>query len=304
MEKTEENAEDIKSEIQQEIDDIKNKQTGNLEIEVTDAEPVEENTPEEVKSKPKPKTEEYGQKVEKRIRKLVAERKEAEEKEQAAAQELSELKDRLFKLEQGSQNQQAEDFQKRYNDTKAALRKATEEGDTDAQIDFTEQLADMRSAIRIQEIQRQQQAQQAISPTVGKAQQTATNPAPAKAMEWWQKNNWFNSKGFEKETALARAIDVQLDLEGFDKNSEDYYKMLNTRLQKTYPELISSEEVTENKPRAKSSNPVTPSTGGSIYKGNRVRMTADQLRMARELGINDEAGLKKYALEIQKSQGR
>ena len=111
-------------------------------------------------------------------------------------------------------------------------------------------------------------------------------------------------KGFEKETALARAIDVQLDLEGFDKNSEDYYKMLNSRLQKIYPELISSEDVTQNKPRAKSSNPVTPSTGGSIYKGNRVRMTADQLRMARELGINDEAGLKKYALEIQKSQGR
>ena len=41
MEKTEENAEDIKSEIQQEIDDIKNKQTGDLEIEVTDAEPLE-----------------------------------------------------------------------------------------------------------------------------------------------------------------------------------------------------------------------------------------------------------------------
>ncbi len=28
----------------------------------------------------------------------------------------------------------------------------------------------------------------------------------------------------------------------------------------------------------------------------------DQLRMARELGINDEASLKKYASEIQKSQ--
>ena len=105
MDKTEENAEEIKSELQQEIDDIKSKQTGNLEIEVTDAEPEEKSKPEEVKSKPKPKTEEYGQKVEKRIRKLVAERKEAEEKEQATAQELSELKSRLFKLEQGSQNQ-------------------------------------------------------------------------------------------------------------------------------------------------------------------------------------------------------
>ena len=47
MEKTEENAEDIKSEIQQEIDDIKNKQTGNLEIEVTDPETEEESKPKE-----------------------------------------------------------------------------------------------------------------------------------------------------------------------------------------------------------------------------------------------------------------
>ena len=31
-------------------------------------------------------------------------------------------------------------------------------------------------------------------------------------------------------------------------------------------------------------------------------MTADELRMARELGINDEASLKKYAAEIQKSK--
>ena len=84
--------------------------------------------------------------------------------------------------------------------------------------------------------------------------------------------------------------------------SKDYYNNLNNRLQKMYPELISSNNVTQPKTRAKSSNIVTPSTGGSSYKGNRVRMTQDQLRMARELGINDEAGLKKYAQEIQKSQ--
>ena len=39
------------------IDDIKNKQTGDLEIEVTDAEPLEESKPKEQETKPKPKTE-------------------------------------------------------------------------------------------------------------------------------------------------------------------------------------------------------------------------------------------------------
>jgi hypothetical protein len=121
-------------------------------------------------------------------------------------------------------------------------------------------------------------------------------------MQWWQNNKWFNSKGYERETAAARAIDVQLDLEGFDKNADEYYANLNSRLQRMFPELVSSNEIIESKPRAKSSKVVTPSAGGSSYKGNRVRMTQDQLRMARELGINDEASLKKYASEIQKSQ--
>jgi hypothetical protein len=118
-------------------------------------------------------------------------------------------------------------------------------------------------------------------------------------MSWWEGNKWFNSKGYERETAAARAIDVQLDLEGYDKNSDEYYSMLNSRLQKVFPEVISSNDQSK---RVKSRQTVAPTAGGSTYKGNRIRMTQDQLRMARELGINDEAGLKKYASEIQKSQ--
>ena len=119
-------------------------------------------------------------------------------------------------------------------------------------------------------------------------------------MSWWQQNNWFNATGFERETAAARAIDVQLDLEGFDKNSDEYYVQLNGRLQKVFPELKSGPSP---KQRPKGRSPVAPTTGGSsAYKGNRVRMTQEQLRMARELGINDERGLKKYEAEIRRQQ--
>ena len=193
-------------------------------------------------------------------------------------------------------------FNQRYSQTKAALHKAVEEGDTDAQVTFQEQMADMRAAMRIAEMQKQQSQQRAAaSPTVGRAQQAAQNPAPAKAMHWWQQNNWFNAAGFERETAAARAIDVQLDLEGFDKNSDEYYDHLNSRLQKVFPELSSGSS--PSKPRTKSRPPVAPTTGGSSsYKGNRVRMSQEQLRMARELGINDEKGLKKYEAEIRRQQ--
>ena len=210
----------VLEEIEKEIEETKAKNSGEFEIEIAD-EPEQE---EKLEKKAEPETAEYGAKVQRRIRTLIKEKKEAEELAQKQAQESSNLKARLEKLE--SQNQQTvnKDFQTHYDQTKQALHTAVEEGDTKAQVDFSEQLADMRARIRVAD------------------------------------------------------------------------------LQKMYPELISSNNVTQPKTRAKSSNIVTPSTGGSSYKGNRVRMTQDQLRMARELGINDEAGLKKYAQEIQKSQ--
>ena len=163
-------------------------------------------------------------------------------------------------------------------------------------------MADMRASMRIAQMQKQQRAQQAKQPTARRAQQVAQEPAPEKAMSWWEKNNWFNSQGYERETAAARAIDVQLDLEGFDKNEQEYYDTLNNRLHNVFPELVSPSSPT-SKPRTKSRSPVAQTTGGSSsYKGNRVRMTQDQLRMARELGITDENSLKKYEAEIKRQQ--
>jgi len=64
------------------------------------------------------------------------------------------------------------------------LTKAVEEGDTEAQVNFQEQMADMRAAMRIADMQKQQRAQQAASPTVGRAQQAATQEIPERASTW------------------------------------------------------------------------------------------------------------------------
>jgi len=290
-------------EIEKEIEDTKRKSNDDeFEIEIAE-DKVEVEA--KVDNKEEALSEEvYSAKVERRVKKLVEQRRNAEIEARTQAEANAQLSKRLERLERGTQNQaqgQAnKEFENRYSLTKQALTKAVEEGDTEAQVNFQEQMADMRATIRVNEMQRQMQQAQAVSPTVGRAQQNATNPTPQKAMGWWENNTWFNKKGFERETAAARAIDVQLDLEGYDKQSDDYYSTLNSRLQKVFPELTSSND--QSRPRAKVSKVVAPSTGGSSYKGNRVRMTQDQLRMARELGINDEASLKKYVSEIQKSQ--
>ena len=292
----------VESNVMKEIEEEIAKAQGNsddFEIEVVD-DPVQE-AQEEAKDVSEEQADDYGPKVQKRIQKLVTQRREAEIQAREIQEQNSQLTKRLERLEKGSQQNAEQNFNDRYAQTKQALTKAVEEGDTEAQVNFQEQMADMRAAMRIAEMQNQQRQQRAVSPTVGRAQQAVQNPAPQKAMSWWQQNNWFNAAGFERETAAARAIDVQLDLEGHDKNSDEYYGLLNNRLQKVFPELSSGSS--PSKPRTKSRSPVAPTTGGSSnYKGNRVRMSQEQLKMARELGITDANGLKKYEAEIRRQQ--
>ena len=292
--------EDVINEIEDEIKKAKG-EPEDFQIEITD-DPVEEvkDIVEEEKAASENQEEDYGPKVQKRIKKLVDQRRQAEIQAQQIQEQNAQLNARLARLEQGSAQNSEKAFNQRYNQTKAALTKAVEEGDTEAQVNFQEQMADMRAAMRIAEMQKQQQSQRSVSPTVGRAQQAATQQVPEKANSWWQQNRWFNTGGFERETAMARSIDVQLDLEGYDKDSDEYYQVLNNRLQKVFPELNSGSS--PSKARTKSRQPVAPTTGGSSYKGNRVRMTQDQLRMARELGITDESSLKKYEAEIKRQQ--
>lgn len=288
----------ILNEIEAEIKKAKG-DVDDFEIEVID-DPVLEAREEAADVAEEQEEPDYGPKVQKRIQKLVSQRREAEIQARQIQEQNAQLQKRLERLEQGSQKSSEELFNQRYAQTKQALHKAVEEGDTEAQVNFQEQMADMRASMRIAEMQKQQSQQQRPAAPQQRSQQAAQNPAPPKAMNWWQQNNWFNAAGFERETAAARAIDVQLDLEGYDKNSDEYYDHLNNRLQKVFPELSSGSS--PSKPRAKSRPPVAPTTGGSSYKGNRVRMSQDHLRMARELGINDANGLKKYEAEIRRQQ--
>ena len=299
MDNTEKNLEAINSEINEAIDEVKSKNE-NVEIEVTEEAPAPK---EDKEAKQKTEDAEYGAKVKRRIKKLIAEKHEAESEALNLKKQLDTLSQRMQKIEDVNTKQGQNAVQEHYDLTKQALAKAIEEGDTEAQVKFNEELVDIKTALALQKIENQKKRETA-SPTVGKANYIQQNPTPALATEWWKKNDWFNAKGFEQETAMARAIDVQLDIEGFDKNAPEYYQELNSRLQKRFPELISEDEVTKSKPRTNSRQAVAPTTGGSGYRGNRLKVTKDELAMARELGITDPTALQKYAKEIQTIKNR
>ena len=245
---------------------------------------------------------EFSKRVQKRIYTLVTQRKEAEAAAETARGELAGFKARLERLEENRSHEAEKDFKNRYQDVRKNLQRAIEEGNTEEQVSYQEHLADLRAAQRLAEMQRAQQTQQrTTSPTVGRAAQTAADPTPAKTINWWKQNSWFNAEGFERETAAARAIDVQMDLEGMDKESDEYYATLNNRLRRMFPELSGSDRVeaeTTTRRRAQSRPPVAPTAGGPSRRGNRVKMTKEQLQMARELGITDEKGLRAYEAEI------
>ena len=66
-----------------------------------------------------------------------------------------------------------------------------------------------------------------------------------------------------------------------------------------FPELISPEASVKARPKSRSRQPIAPSArGSSVNTGNRVQMTKDQLRIARELGLTDKQQLNAYASEL------
>ena len=91
--------------------------------------------------------------------KINAQKLEQKKRNFALQEHNAQMQKRLERLEQenAQRNQSVaqNDFAQRYDLTKKALTKAVEEGDTEAQVNFSEQLADMRASIRVGELQKE-----------------------------------------------------------------------------------------------------------------------------------------------------
>jgi len=220
--------------------------------------------------------------------------------EQQLAQERNDkenLKKRLEDLESGVGQKDTEQLQAQYGQIRANLRQAVEEGDTDQQIQLTEALTDLRNKAHQMD---QEKAAREIAPEIAPEplSEQYVEQTPKEAMIWWNKNRWFNAPEFETESAQARAFDVQLTNEGYDKDSMKYYEELDNRLQKTFPELYPN-DTKRSKP------PTAPTKGSSLKrqgktKDGRIIMTQRQLQIARDLGYSTKEEFEAYAVELAK----
>jgi hypothetical protein len=115
-----------------------------------------------------------------------------------------------------------------------------------------------------------------------------------KALAWQDKNDWFGKD--EEMTSLALGVHEKLVRSGIDPTSDEYYRRIDSTMQKRFPEYYGDATLDEDQPaqRTKPSNVVAPATRSTAPK--KVRLTKTQVALAKKFGLTPE----QYARETLK----
>ncbi len=238
--------------------------------------------------------EDYGKQVQSRIDKLTKKVREAERREQAAVefaqgvqQESESLKGRVSNLDRGYIAEYEQRVKAETEDTKAKLKSAMDNGDSDGVIAAQQDLA--RLAVESERAkatiaQRQRMAKATQSPAAEQYQQPNRQPqyqppppAPDPAAEdWAEKNEWFGKD--EPMTLTAFSIHRNLIEEGVDPSSNSYYNELDIRLRKNFPHKF-EQQVSPTQTVASANR------GGPVRRKGTVRLTPSQVAIAKKLGV-------------------
>ena len=254
--------------------------------------PEPEKTEEEKPSADKGEHDDYSEKVNKRIAKLVGKLREAERREDAAVKYAAGLKDKQSDLETQLQslNQNYASTMEtastsQVEEAKLRLKKAIEEGDVNAQADAQSILARAsldaeRAKIQKEQLEMQAQKFQQTPEPVPPTTPQAPPPPDPKATAWAEKNDWFGKD--EAMTYTAFAVHRKLvEQEGYDPRSDEYYEEIDRQVREQFPnnfEVEKSKKVVDQT--------VAPAVKSTSSKGKRtVRLTPSQVAIAKKLGV-------------------
>ena len=233
----------------------------------------------------------YSEKVQKRIKKLTFQIKEAERKERAALDYAKGLKNKYDNV----QNQFEEtdtNYLKEYNaridaerdKAKAALKSAYDSQDTDAITEAQDTLTKL--AVEKEKVSMTLQDKESRKKEVeSQPVQDSQAPQPQisyKAQQWAEDNNWFGSD--RVMTSAAMGIHEDLLQEGIESESDEYYNQINKRMKEYFPQKF-AQETTEVKQATR--EPVQNVASVSRRSGGRksVKLTKSQVVIAKKLGV-------------------
>jgi hypothetical protein len=274
------------------------------QIEVTEDKP-ETPVEEKVESKTeeeKPNLNESRRDYQKRIDKLVFQKKEAERREKAAldfAQGIQKKFDSNLKKLNSTDDQYLKELDARVDaqreQVKVALQSAIEGQDASKIMEANDkltQLAVEKEKARLEmtnreekkkaeeEKSKQQQNVQA-APQTAETSQTAPQITP-RAKKWAEENTWFGND--EVMTNAAITIHNNISQEGIEVDSDEYYNEVNSRLKGYFPESFSN---TNDEPKKETPKPVqTVASAGRSQQGRRtVKLTKSQVAIAKRLNV-------------------
>jgi len=283
---------------------------------------IEDDTPSQDKGKePLPKNlvedlendnlEEYSDRVKTRMAQLRKvyhdERREKEsadrERQEAIrfAQQISEENKKLKSTLSSGESTYIEtlksSIEQQLHSAKRDYREAYDSGDTDKIIDAQQKMNDAQ--LRLSQAQNYEpRFKSTLQPDekdvyIQQNEQRSFKP-DAKASAWQEKNDWFGKD--EEMTSLALGLHEKLVRSGLDPTSDEYYRRIDSTMQKRFPENFGDATLDEDQPaeRTKPSNVVAPATRSTAPK--KVRLTKTQVALAKKFGITPE----QYARETLK----
>jgi hypothetical protein len=247
-------------------------------------------------SKPEPTEEEdsglqdYSDKVQKRIKKLTFQAKEAERRERAAVEYAKGLKSKYESAEK-----KFEETDTNYlNEYKARIDSERDKAKSELKVALDSQDADqiMEAQDKLTKLAvENEKVSMTLADKESKKKEVESQPAPqteteqplisGKAQQWATDNEWFGSD--RVLTSAAMGIHEDLLQEGIDAETDDYYNQINKRMKEYFPQKF-AETSTEEKTKAA---PVQNVASVSRRSGGRksVKLTKSQVVIAKKLGV-------------------
>ena len=177
-------------------------------------------------------------------------------------------------------------------------REAYDSGNTDKIIDAQTRMNDAQ--LRLSQVQNYtpqfrntiQEDQNEVYIQQNQPRPQVTKP-DSKALSWQDKNTWFGRD--EEMTSLALGLHEKLVRNGIDPTSDEYYRRIDSTMQKRFPENFGDATLDEDTPaHRRPSTVVAPATRSTAPK--KVRLTKTQVALAKKFGLTPE----QYARETLK----
>ena len=257
--------------------------------------------------------------AQKRIRKLVSQRKERDTQIAKLIEQNEALNTRLTTREQEFHNISKLNLdanEKQITDklelARAAYATAHEEGNSEKILKAQEFLNDAQNDLKTLNVtkaqfkeaplqaqpQQPQYTQEQLQQLQQQQQQPQVDPL---AVEWSQKaeNKWFGQD--RVMTAAALALDADLKEQGFDPSDPDFYNEIDSRLKTEFPHKFATKESVQEQP-SQPAQVVAGASRSTPSSNKKVKLTKEDVRLANNWGIP----LEQYAaekLKVQNSDG-